>query len=233
MSRKKNQNSQNVLKLKSIQPITQAQHEVFKSFDNGKNQLLHGYAGTGKSFISLYLALRELEEPDTTFSKIFILRSAVSTRDLGFMPGSVKEKIEVYEAPYIAICAEITNKTDAYLTYKQKDIIEFLSTSYIRGTTFDNCILVIDEIQNMDYHELSSIITRLGKNCRVMFCGDFRQTDFRKPHEEDSKDDVKKFMHVISNMTSHFDIIEFGVEDIIRNKIVKDFIIQSEKLGYT
>ena len=220
------------LSLKPIQPLTKNQHKTFDAWYDDKNLLLHGYAGTGKTFISLYLALKELFELDTGYNKIYILRSAVATRNLGFMPGDLSEKIEVFEAPYVSICTELTGRSDAYETFKKSGILDFVSTSYIRGITLHDCILVVDEIQNMDWGELSSVITRMGENCSIIFCGDFRQSDFRGRQKE-SRKDVMNFMKVLENMIDDFTMIEFGVDDIVRNKMVKNFLVTSDKLGYT
>jgi phosphate starvation-inducible PhoH-like protein len=228
---KNHENGNGVLSLKPVQPLTDGQHQTFNAFHNEKNLLLHGFAGTGKTFISLYLALRELHEADTDFNKLFIIRSAVPSRDVGFMPGSLEEKLEVFEAPYHAICTELTGKPHAYKDFKRMGLIEFISTSYIRGTTFQDCVLLVDEVQNMDWGELSSIVTRLGENCRVIFSGDFRQSDFRG-HEMKSKADVHNFMNVIKNMSNDFEVIEFGTEDIVRSELVKNFILLSNKMGY-
>lgn len=231
---RKNKNGQNHIlilhTMKLIRPITQNQHETFKAFDDGKNLLLHGYSGTGKSLVGMYLALSELSEPDTTYHKIYLIRSAVPARDIGFMPGTMEEKLDVYEAPYRAICRDILDKPTSYNELKKAGLIEFTSTSYMRGMTFENCIVIVDEIQNCDWGELATIITRIGKNCRVIFIGDFRQSDFRG-HETNSKNDVHKFMNVLKSIED-FAVIEFDIEDIVRSKLVKQFIVLSNKMGY-
>jgi predicted ribonuclease YlaK len=165
--------------MKKIEPLTENQKLSFENFERGKNLMLHGIAGTGKSFISLYLALREImDNKNSQYKKIVIVRSVVPTRDMGFLPGSNKEKAKVYEAPYYAICTELFGRGDAYDILKQRNMVDFISTSFIRGITLNNCIIVVDEIANMTLHELDSIITRVGKNCRIIFSGDFRQSDF-------------------------------------------------------
>jgi phosphate starvation-inducible protein PhoH len=214
--------------MKKIEPLTENQKISFEYFEKGKNLMLHGIAGTGKSFISLYLALREImDNKNSQYKKIVIVRSVVPTRDMGFLPGSNKEKAKVYEAPYYAICTELFGRGDAYDILKQRNMVDFISTSFIRGITLNNCIIVVDEIANMTLHELDSIITRVGKNCRIIFSGDFRQSDFTKEHE---KNGLTEFMKIISRMKS-FAFIDFKQEDIVRSGLVREYIIQKDKLG--
>lgn len=214
--------------LRQITPLTDAQSETWDAFFSRQNLLLHGMAGTGKSFISLFLSLRELIE-DNTYKKIVIVRSVVPTRDVGFLPGSVAEKISIYEDPYRQIFAELFDRTDAYDYLKGKHAVEFISTSFIRGTTFNDCIVIVDEMQNMDWGELSSVITRSGENCKMIFCGDVMQTDFRYK-DRFNKEDIVEFMAVLKRM-SEFKFIEFGVDDIVRSSLVKSFIIEALKIG--
>jgi len=216
--------------LKHVEPLTENQRKTFESYQNGKNLLLHGIAGTGKSFLSIYLSLNEIMGGSERYKKLYIVRSVVPTREMGFLPGSAKEKAKVYEAPYYSICTELFNRGDSYEYLKQKQVIEFISTSFIRGITLNDCIIVVDEMQNMDYDELASVITRTGKNCKIIFSGDFRQSDFRGKHSE-YKNDVKKFMSVIQNMPKDFEFVEFGIDDIVRSKLVKNFIIAADRLG--
>jgi phosphate starvation-inducible protein PhoH len=214
--------------MKKIEPLTENQKLSFENFERGKNLMLHGIAGTGKSFISLYLALREImDNKNSQYKKIVIVRSVVPTRDMGFLPGSNKEKAKVYEAPYYAICTELFGRGDAYDILKQRNMVDFISTSFIRGLTLNNCIIVVDEIANMTLHELDSIITRVGKNCRIIFSGDFRQSDFTKEHE---KNGLTEFMKIINHMKS-FTFIDFKQDDIVRSGLVREYIIQKDKLG--
>ena len=213
------------LHLREINPMTANQHRAFAYYDNGDNILLHGVAGTGKTFLSLYLALDELMYGDTNKEKVVIVRSVVPTRDIGFLPGKEHEKTAVYEQPYKALCSEIANRGDAYDVLKAKGKIEFISTSFIRGTTLDDCIVIVDECQNMTFHELDSIITRVGVNTRVLFCGDFRQTDLNKPYD---KSGIKEFMNILDGMY-YFNKVEFDFEDIVRSSLVKDYIIAKER----
>lgn len=215
------------LKLKRIEPLTDNQDRMFESYLAGQNLLLHGVAGTGKTFISLYLALRDVVEEYDDKTKVVIVRSIVPTRDMGFLPGNQKEKSKVYEAPYYAICNELFGRGDAYDVVKNKNHVEFLSTSFIRGTTLSDCIVVVDECQNLTFHELDSIITRIGDNCRVIFCGDFRQTDLWR---EGEKKGILDFIKVVRNMKS-FDLIEFNEEDIVRSELVKEYILSKLKHG--
>ena len=212
------------LQLQDITPMTANQRLAFAHYDNGDNILLHGVAGTGKTFLSMYLALEEIMQRDSIREKVVIVRSVVPTRDMGFLPGKEQEKTAVYEQPYKAICSEIANRGDAYDLFKAKGIIEFISTSYIRGTTLDNAIVIVDECQNMTFHELDSIITRVGVNTKILFCGDFRQTDLTKPYDQSG---IREFMKILDNM-HYFEKVEFDFEDIVRSSLVKDYIIAKE-----
>ena len=217
------------INLRAIFPITDNQEKAFESFSYNKNILLHGVAGTGKTFISLYLALKDALDMRQGNQNVQIIRSVVPTRDMGFLPGNQKEKSKAYEEPYYSICNELFDRGDAYDILKRKGILEFSTTSFIRGLTFNNTTVIVDECQNMSWHELDSVITRLGENSRIVFCGDFRQSDFR--HNED-KSGIHDFMRVIKTMDS-FDFIEFDQEDIVRSALVKEYIISKLELGMT
>lgn len=203
--------------LKEIEPLTKSQLAVF---DSDKHLMLHGCAGTGKTFISLYLALDDLQKEE--HDRIVLVRSAVPTREMGFLPGTEEEKSKVYENPYVNIMQELFSRGDnPYGQLKQKGIINFLTTSYIRGTTFNDTVVIVDECQNMTFHELDSIITRVGQNCRIIFCGDFFQSDLKNNGLQD-------FMSIIKAM-DEFDFVEFGVEDIVRSDFVKSYLVQKYK----
>lgn len=213
--------------LKHFNPLTENQKITFDSFDDDKNLMLHGIAGTGKSFMALYLSLKQiLNDPECIYKKVVLVRSVVPTRDMGFLPGSDREKTKVYEAPYYAICTELFGRGDSYEYLKRRNMIEFISTSFIRGITLNDCIVIVDEMQNATLHELDSVITRIGHNCKVIFCGDFRQTDFTREHE---KNGLTDFMRVVRNMKS-FDLIEFEAKDIVRSALVKEYIILKDKM---
>ncbi len=213
--------------LKKIEPLTANQRTAFEAYDQGKNLMLHGIAGTGKSFISMYLALNEVTNNlDSPYDRVIIVRSVVPTRDMGFLPGNSKEKAKVYEAPYYAICTELFGRGDAYEILKNKGTVDFISTSFIRGITLNNTIIIVDEIANMTLHELDSVITRVGRNCRIIFSGDFRQSDFTK---ESDRGGLLSFMRIIERMRS-FHFVDFDENDIVRSSMVKDYIIQKDKL---
>jgi phosphate starvation-inducible protein PhoH len=213
-------------KLKNIEPLTENQRLTFEKYHDGKNLLLHGIAGTGKSFLSTYLSLQTILTDTSRYKKLVIVRSVVPTRDMGFLPGNNKDKAKVYEAPYQAIFTELFGRGDAYEYLKQKGVVEFISTSFIRGITLNDCIIVVDEIANMTLHELDSVITRVGKNCKIIFCGDFRQSDFTK---EQDKNGLMDFMRILNRMKS-FDYIDFTENDIVRSSMVKEYIIAKDRL---
>jgi len=231
-SRKVRKNRQEKLNfvLKKIEPLTENQKISFNAYRNEKNLMLHGIAGTGKSFISTYLALDELiNKQHSKYEKLIIVRSVVPTREMGFLPGNTKEKSKVYESPYYAICSELFGRGDAYDYLKNKNLIEFMTTSFIRGITLNNCIVIVDEMANCTLHELDSVITRIGKNCKVMFCGDFRQSDFVKQND---KKGLLDFLRIIRKMDA-FEFIDFDENDICRSSMVKQYIIEKHKLGIT
>lgn len=211
--------------MKKIYPLTPTQELVFQQYKQNKNLLLHGVAGTGKTFVSLYLALNEILNTKCYYDKVIILRSVVPSRDIGFLPGSIKEKTEVYEEPYKIICDELFQRGDGYDILRMKRLIEFSTTSFLRGMTFKNSILVVDEVQNMSYPELSTVITRLGDNCKIILSGDYKQSDFTRDHE---KKGIIHFMNILKTM-SEFSFIEFDYSDIVRSELVKNFIIAEGK----
>jgi len=224
-----NDNNNNLklnFKLKHIEPLTENQRLTFEKYHDGKNLLLHGIAGTGKSFLSIYLSLQSILSDGSRYKKLVIVRSVVPTRDMGFLPGNNKEKTKVYEAPYLAIFSELFERGDAYEYLKSKNLVDFVSTSFIRGITINDAIIVVDEVANMTLHELDSVITRVGKNCKILFCGDFRQSDFTKEHERNGLVD---FMRILNRMKS-FEHIDFTEQDIVRSAMVKEYIIAKDKL---
>jgi len=207
--------------LKEIEPLTKSQVAVF---DSDKHLMLHGCAGTGKTFISLYLALDDLQKEE--YSRIVLVRSAVPTREMGFLPGTEDEKSKVYEAPYVNIMQELFSRGDnPYGQLKQKGVINFLTTSYIRGTTFNDSVIIVDECQNMTFHELDSIITRVGRNCRIIFCGDFFQSDLKNSG-------LKDFIKIIKGMYE-FDFVEFEIPDIVRSDFVRSYLTEKYTKGIT
>jgi predicted ribonuclease YlaK len=213
--------------LRDIEPLTENQQKLFESYSEGKNLIAYGAAGTGKTFITLYNALCDVLDPSTPYEKIYIVRSLVSTREIGFLPGDHEDKSTLYQIPYknmVKYMFELPSAADFEMLYgnlKAQETISFWSTSFIRGTTFDRAIIIVDEFQNLNFHELDSIMTRVGENTKIMFCGDATQTDLIKQNERNG---IVDFMRVLRLMSS-IDIIEFGVEDIVRSGLVKEFIL--------
>jgi len=224
MAARKNRTLEKVnLVLQEIEPLTQNQ---LTAFESEKNLVLHGVAGTGKTYISLYLALDDMTKGK--YQQTVLIRSAVSTRDMGFLPGTEKEKAAVYEEPYKDICIELFQRGDAYELLKKQGLVHFMTTSFLRGVTLKNSVIIIDECQNMSFHELDSIITRIGEGCRVIFCGDFKQTDFTEKSRE--KSGLPAFLRILKAMNA-FDMIDFTVKDIVRSAFVKQYIMVKEDLG--
>ena len=224
MKRKKPINSDFLL---DVKPLTENQEKLFDDYKKGKNIFAYGAAGTGKTFIVLYNALKEVLNERTPYEKIYIVRSLVSTREIGFLPGDHEDKSALYQIPYknmVKYMFEMPSDADFEMLYgnlKAQSTISFWSTSFIRGTTFDNAILIIDECQNLNFHELDSIITRVGENTKIMLCGDASQSDLTKTYERNG---ILDFIKIIRNMEEEFGITEFTVNDIVRSGLVKKYI---------
>ena len=214
--------------LLTFQPITENQQKTYDAYKKDKHLLLHGIAGTGKSFLSLYLSLEEVLDPSTVYDDVFIVRSVVSTRDIGFLPGDEQEKVSIYEAPYRSICRELFGIKDSYDALKQQNNVKFMSTSFIRGITINNAVVIVDECQNLNFHELDSIITRIGKNSKIIFCGDYTQTDLTRDND---KRGIINFMKILKSIPE-FETVEFGIDDIVRSDFLKSYIIAKYKFGY-
>lgn len=214
--------------LNTFEPITQAQEQVYAAWDKGHHIVMSGSAGTGKTFTALYLGLEEALDKQNRIDKVIVVRSIVPTREIGFLPGSLEEKIDAYTGPYRALCAELFDDYEAYDKLTKEGAIEFLSTSFIRGFTLNDAVIIVDEMQNLTFHELDSIITRVGTNCRIIFSGDYRQSDFTKDMD---KKGLIKFLDIIDNMTG-FTTVEFTWSDIVRSDFVRDYIMTKEMLGH-
>ena len=208
--------------LKTFQPLTENQK---KFFDTYKRQdyfvALHGVAGTGKTFIALYKAIEEVLDKSNTFNKIIVVRSAVQSREIGHLPGDVSEKMEIYQQPYRQICETLFARKDAWDRLEEQHHIEFISTSFIRGMSFDDAIIIVDEMQNMNFEEIDTVMTRVGYRSKIIWCGDYRQTDLRKAND---KSGILKFFDIAHHMSA-FTRVEFNAEDIVRSSLVKDYIL--------
>ena len=209
-------------------PITVNQEKAFEAWDEEDHLVLVGSAGTGKTFIAMYMAIESLLEENSDYEKVVIIRSVVPTRDQGFLPGTQKEKEDAFTIPYRTIAAEIFGDPAAYNKLVTNKQISFESTSFIRGATFNNAIVIVDEMQNLNFHELDSVITRVGQNCRIIFAGDYKQSDFKR---EEERDGIIKFLHIIEHL-NNFTVIQFNWEDIVRSGLVRDYIMTKEMLGY-
>ena len=219
--------------LTQIKPLTPSQERVFDAFSKQKNLYLYGAAGTGKTFIGMYLALKEILDEKSSYDKLYIVRSLVPTREIGFLPGDHDDKAELYQIPYQNMVRYMFKMPDdasfdmLYANLKAQETISFWSTSFLRGTTLDNSIVLVDESQNLNFHELDSIITRLGVNTKIIFAGDAAQTDLVKTNERNG---ILDFMKIIQGM-DEFEMVEFGIQDIVRSGLVKSYLINKLNLG--
>ena len=210
------------------EPITENQKRAYDCWDEGENLVLAGSAGTGKTFIALYLALETILEKTTPYDNIVLYRSIVPTRDIGYLPGSLAEKIAPYEVAYQGIITQLLGDNAGYNCLTTSKQIQFMSTSFIRGMTIDNAIIIVDEMQNLNFHELDSVITRVGENCRIIFSGDYNQSDFKDGFEREG---IQKFLRIVEHL-KNFSTIQFGWQDIVRSDFLRDYIMAKEMLGY-
>ena len=219
--------------MRDIEPLTDNQKSLFEAYAKDQNLVAYGVAGTGKTFITLYNALRDVLDPSTPYEKVYIVRSLVATREIGFLPGDHDDKSCLYQIPYkhmVKYMFEMPSEADFNMLYgnlKAQDTIDFWSTSFIRGTTFDKTIVIVDEFQNLNYHELDSIMTRVGAQSKIMFCGDASQSDLIKTNERNGIIDFMQILRIMSSV----DVIEFGVEDIVRSGLVKEYILAKLEIG--
>ena len=231
-SKKKNKEI-NHNNLVTTKPLTDNQKLVFSTWKAGKNQFLFGAAGTGKTFISLYLALKDVFDLKKPYDKVVLVRSLIPTREIGFLPGDEEDKAALYQVPYqnmVQFMFEMPNEQQFNTLYdrlKGQGTLFFLSTSFLRGLTFDNSIIIVDECQNLNFHELDTIITRVGQDSKIIFCGDFDQTDLIRQGE---KNGLHVFLRILNEM-EEFNCLEFTLGDIVRSGFVRSYLINKIKMG--
>ena len=217
-----------------VEPLTENQERIFKAWDEGKHLFIYGCAGTGKTFTALYKALYDSLKSTPAFERVYLVRSLVATREIGFLPGDHEDKSSLYQIPYknmVKYMFEMGNDNDFEMLYgqlKAQESIKFWSTSFLRGVTLDNSVIIIDEMQNLNFHELDSIITRVGENSRIVFCGDAMQTDLIKDKE---KNGIHDFMRILEVMPDDFEMVEMGIDDICRSGLVRNYLLAKHATG--
>jgi predicted ribonuclease YlaK len=230
MSKKQEINLNHMVEIK---PVTDSQKIVFDTYKKGLNQFLYGCAGTGKTFMSLYLALQDVLNNETPYDRVCLVRSLIPTRDIGFLPGDEEDKAALYQVPYSSMVQFMFKQPNEdafkglYDRLKNQGSLYFLSTSFLRGLTFDNSIIIVDECQNLNFHELDTIITRVGQDSKIIFCGDFNQTDLIKTNDRNG---IQDFFRIIQNM-EEFNDVEFQIPDIVRSGFVRSYLIEKTRLG--
>ena len=219
--------------MRDIEPLTDNQKTLFEAYAKDQNLVAYGVAGTGKTFIALYLALQDVMNEETPYDKVYIVRSLVSTREIGFLPGTHEDKSELYQVPYKNMVRHMFEMPDdasfdmLYDNLKHQEPISFWSTSFLRGTTLDDAIVIVDECQNLNFHELDSIITRVGQDSKIVFCGDVNQSDLQRTNERNG---ILDFQRILEGM-DEFSMVEFGINDIVRSGLVKSYLISKMTLG--
>ena len=217
-----------------VEPLTENQKRIFKAWDEGKNLFIYGAAGTGKTFCALYKGLYDCLKATPSYDQVYLVRSLVATREIGFLPGDHEDKSSLYQIPYknmVKYMFELGNDQDFEMLYgalKAQETIKFWSTSFLRGVTLDNSVVIIDEMQNLNFHELDSIITRVGENTRIVFCGDAMQSDLQRDKE---KNGIHDFMRILEVMPNDFEMVEMGVDDICRSGLVRNYLIAKHAVG--
>ena len=216
----------NRFNMRKIDPLTATQEEFFDDYNRGFNIAAVGTAGTGKTMCAMYLGLKDVIS-NLDYEKVIIVRSAVQTREQGFVPGTKQQKEAVFTVPYADIAKDLFQRGDAWDILRQKNMVEFTTSSFIRGLTFDNSIIIVDECQSMTYHELDSIITRVGECSKIIFCGDTRQDDLANTRHKLDVSGLPEFLNVLDKVPS-FRVVQFGINDIVRSGLVKEYILAKE-----
>jgi len=224
----------NTDRMVKVEPLTDNQKLIFKAWDEGKHLFIYGAAGTGKTFCALYKGLYDCLKATPSYDQVYLVRSLVATREIGFLPGDHEDKSSLYQIPYknmVKYMFEAANDSDFDMLYgslKAQETIKFWSTSFLRGVTLDNSVVIIDEMQNLNFHELDSIITRVGENTRIIFCGDAMQSDLQRDKE---KNGIHDFMRILEMMPDDFAMIEMGINDICRSGLVRNYLIAKNAVG--
>ena len=225
--------------LTNIEAITENQQFLFDEYDKGQNIVAYGCAGTGKTFVTLYKALEEVLDDNSPYDRVYLVRSLVATREIGFLPGDHDDKSALYQIPYKNMVKYMFELPEGNLSsgaspfemlygnLMSQETLKFWSTSFLRGTTLDRAIIIVDEFQNLNGHELDSIMTRVGEDSKIHFCGDATQSDLTKASE---KTGIMDFLSILERMPS-VTKIEFGLEDIVRSGLCKEYLVAKAESG--
>lgn len=210
----------------AFRPLTEKQKDSIYAFSSGKHLALLGSAGTGKTFLGIYLASSLMVDPDSQTDKIIVLRTAVQARDQGFVKGDPAEKMDPYSVPYKQAFTKIFGRANSFYDLIKAKKLVFDSTSFLRSVTFDNAVVIFDEAQNAEFREINTVITRLGQNSRLILIGDSLQDDLSKNEESG----LPKFSKIVTqHLPTDFHITTFTSEDIVRSDLVKRWVIGCEE----
>lgn len=195
-----------------------SQLRLLKSMKENQITICNGVAGSGKTICSIFMALNLLKDRGNNYQKIFLVKSVTTLKgeEIGFLKGDLREKIDPFMESFKNNASKLFKNTNVNSLF-ETSIIKFLPLAYIRGTNLDNCIVILDELQNVSIDNARTLMTRIGENCKIICLGDSNQIDLK--NKKDSSLDV------VFNIFNNVDDIGCILMDIndenCRNPIIK------------
>jgi phosphate starvation-inducible PhoH-like protein len=221
-ARKRNVQESNVEPIRgfdSIQPKNMAQQIYLEAIERSDVVFGIGSAGTGKTYVAASYAAEKLYYRET--SKIIVTRPNVeASRSLGFLPGELEEKYAPYLEPFEGVFIRAFGKS-LYELFKKRGQIDPRPLGFMRGATFDDAIVLVDECQNMTEKEFKLLLTRIGHNSKVIFSGDSRQVDIP---DSGLMSTIQRLQYIPS-----IEVVEFYPSDIVRSDLCKQIILEYER----